>query len=361
MSVRCPRCGGSVAWSMGVWECLECGYKFELKEKPSLTREEYVKPAELGKEPVTISEPSRRVNRWILFSIVFLLIGLLSGYVLGGLIAPTIYTMTATKWSVSTVTTTQINIETLTTTTTHTTTYTVTQITTPQQSKTEQYNLEVLEVALDSILSEDYDYYIMTIKAEYTGGESWNFHPFWITLFSNAGYGYVSELVHEAIRKDFPSLIELRDGESIVGQVAFRLPKNEVPDKLKYDDEFRGILIQVTELPEPTKQISYIYFCETKIVSNYLMIMADASKTIERTAFYTGEDIEVSLRIHYKRFMDSPKSITVESIVVDKFDIVEMSPKLPVVINDDEETEVRLILKVPDEGYEGNLKITVYA
>jgi len=71
--------------------------------------------------------------------------------------------------------------------------------------------------------------------------------------------------------------------------------------------------------------------------------------------------MEVSLRIQYKRFIDSPESITVESIVVDKFDIVEMSPKLPVIINDDEEIEVRLILKVPNEGYKGNLKITVYA
>jgi len=139
------------------------------------------------------------------------------------------------------------------------------------------------------------------------------------------------------------------------------IPKNEVPDKLKYDDKFRGIVFRVTELPKPTKQISYIYFCETKIVSNYLMIMADASKTTERTAFYSGEDMEVSLRIQYKRFIDSPESITVESIVVDKFDIVEMSPKLPVIINDDEEIEVRLILKVPNEGYKGNLKITVYA
>jgi len=124
-------------------------------------------------------------------------------------------------------------------------------------------------------------------------------------LIQRCWLGYVSLLVHEAIRKDFPSLIELRDGESIVGQVAFGLPKNEVPDKPKYDDKFRGIVLQVTELPKPTKQISYIYFCETKIVSNYLMIMVDASKTTERTAFYSGEEIEVNLRIHYKRFMDT--------------------------------------------------------
>ena len=273
------------------------------------------------------------MNRWILFSIVFLSIGLLSGYVLGGLIAPTMYTITVTKWSISTVTTTQINIETLITTTTYTTTYTVAQTTTPRQLKTEQHNLKVLEVALDSVLHEDYDYYIMTIKAEYTRGESWNFHPFWITLFSDAGYGYVSLEVHEAIRKDFPSLIELRDGESIIGQVAFRLPKNEIPYKLKYDDPFRGIVFEVTELPKPTKQISYISFCETKVVSNYLTIMADPSKTTERTAFYSGEDIEVILRIQYNRFIGSPKSITVESIVVDRFDIVEMNPKLPIIIN----------------------------
>jgi|GEM_PF-4587840 len=92
----------------------------------------------------------------------------------------------STKWPISTVTTTQINVKTLTTTT-RTTTHIVAQITTPQQLKTEQYNLEVLEIALDFIFSEDHDYYIMTIKAEYTGGESWNFHPLWITLFSDAG------------------------------------------------------------------------------------------------------------------------------------------------------------------------------
>jgi predicted DNA-binding antitoxin AbrB/MazE fold protein len=43
------------------------------------------------------------------------------------------------------------------------------------------------------------------------------------------------------------------------------------------------------------------------------------------------------------------------------FEIVETDPKLPITLKDGEEVTVKIILRVPQEGYKGNLKITIYA
>jgi uncharacterized membrane protein len=78
-------------------------------------------------------------------------------------------------------------------------------------------------------------------------------------------------------------------------------------------------------------------------------------------AFYSGEEIEVELSIKYSKLLGNPDSITITSITVDKFEIVKIDPRLPFILKDGEEVKIKLVLRVPEEGYKGNLKITIRA
>ncbi|MEM0080211.1 MAG: hypothetical protein QW118_08345, partial [Nitrososphaerota archaeon] len=148
---------------------------------------------------------------------------------------------------------------------------------------------------------------------------------------------------------------------SVRGQVAFKLPKNEKPYKLIYDDKINWIILETTDIPEPRGEVSYIYFVEVDVRSEYSVIWSSGSMKTPGIAFYSGEIIEVELDVKYDRFIGNPPNITITSINVEGFEIVEIDPKIPLIVNDGEEVKIKLALKVPEKGYKGNLKITLSA
>jgi hypothetical protein len=237
---------------------------------------------------------------------------------------------------------------------------TITQTVTPSPPPAEgTYSLKILEVVVDKVFDKDHDYYIFMLEASYKGRRSWSFNSLYLTLVSDKGYKY-STTSSLAIRQ-FLGAIELKDGEATKGQVAFKLPKGEKPSKLVYEDKLWDIKIEITDIPAPSRQVSWISFAETKVQSEYSFIWASASIKTSGAAFYSGEVIEVELRIKYSRWIGNPSSITVTSITVDKFEIVSIDPRPPITLKDGDEATVKLMLKVPEEGYRGNLKITIQA
>jgi hypothetical protein len=236
----------------------------------------------------------------------------------------------------------------------------ITQTVTPSPPPAEgTYLLKILEVVVDKVFDRDHDYYIFMLEASYKGRRSWSFNSLYLTLVSDKGYKY-STTSSLAIRQ-FLGAIELKDGEATKGQVAFKLPKGEKPSKLVYEDKLWDIKLEITDIPAPSRQVSWISFAETKVQSEYSFIWASASIKTPGAAFYSGEVIEVELRIKYSRWIGNPSSITVTSITVDKFEIVSIDPRPPITLKDEDEITVKLVLKVPEEGYRGNLKITIQA
>jgi len=130
---------------------------------------------------------------------------------------------------------------------------------------------------------------------------------------------------------------------------------------LIYDDELAGVRLEITDIPSPSRQVSWIFFAETDVQSEYSFIWTLASVKTHGTAFYSGEEIEVELSIEYSRSVGNPPAITVRSIKVHRFEMLETDPKLPITVKDGEKVIVKLVLRVPDEVYKGNLKITIYA
>jgi hypothetical protein len=237
---------------------------------------------------------------------------------------------------------------------------TITQTVTPTPPPAEgTYSLKILEVIVDKVFDKDHDYYIFMLEASYMGRRSWSFNSLYLTLVSDKGYKY-STAFSLAIRQ-FLGAVELKDGEATKGQVAFKLPKGEKPSKLVYEDKLWDIKLEITDIPAPSRQVSWISFVETKVQSEYSFILTSASIKTPGNAFYSGEEIEVELRIKYSRWIGNPSSITVTSITVDKFEIVSIDPRQPITLKDEDEITVKLVLKVPEEGYSGNLKITIRA
>lgn len=211
----------------------------------------------------------------------------------------TTLTKTATHLITETYSTTVLVPKTYFTTSmeTVTRTVTVTLVTEAKPPVEEAYLLKVLEVILDSVSEAKHNYYIFTLEATYSGRKSWPFSPSYLYLLSNKGYKYSSSL--SFAERQLLSSGELKDGESIKGQISFKLPKYETPLKLIYDDEFKGVRLEITDIPSPSRQVSWIFFAEADVRSEYLFIWASASVKTPGTAFYSGEEIEVELSIEY--------------------------------------------------------------
>lgn len=310
------------------------------------------------------------VSKWAILSVVLLIVGLIFGYglaVLSGPLVTTTITQSTTLTMTTTHLTTEIHLTTIQATKTHfitstetlTKTVTTTLTTEIKPMACETYSLKILEVIVDRVSMIDYDYYIFTLEASYRGGRTWDFIVLNLYLVSDKGYKY--SISYSLAERQLLQSGELKDGESIKGQVSFKLPKDEVPLRLIYEDKLKDIRLEVMDVPPPSRQVSWIFFAETKVQSEYSIIWASASIKTPGTAFYSGEKIEVELSIKYSRIVGSPAIITITSITVDMFEIVETDPKLPITLKDGEEVVVKIILRVPEEGYKGNLKITIYA
>lgn len=287
------------------------------------------------------------------------------GLILGGLVGFSsgggrTLTFTTTAVIPTTVITTEARLTTVevvrTQLTTSITTVTQTVTAFPMPMIGETYSLKVIDVVVDRVVDIAHDYYIFLLEASYKGSKSWNFNMFYLNLVSDKGYKYSIALSLAA--RQYLGAIELKDGEIAKGQVSFKLPKGEVPSKLIYEDKLRGIKIEINDIPPPSRQVSWIYFAETTILTGYSVIWASAMVETPG-AYYSGEDVNVELRVKYLRIIGNPDSITVTSIMVDKFEIVRMDPRLPISLKDGEEVTIKMVLRVPLEGYKGNLRITI--
>ncbi|MCX8193268.1 MAG: DUF4352 domain-containing protein [Nitrososphaeria archaeon] len=364
MVLKCPRCGGKVAWSMGEWECIECGYKFKIREKETLRKEEIISTVtETPKEERIMEEkisrlpaPKLKPTKWLIISIILLIAGIFSGYALGIVFLQPEGMITKTIFIPQTVQVTETYTETQVTTQTVTTTSTVTLV--KQIPIKEEYLLKIIETVVDTVSEVEYNYYIVMLEAIYNGGKSWNFNILFTSLLSDTGYKYNALLLPVSLRQPLGA-VELKDGERVKGQVAFKIPKDEEPLKLLYEDELTRVFLEITDIPKPRGEVSYIYLVETEIKSDYSYISVIGEKKTPGIAFYSGEEVEVELNIKYARLPNNPLNIDVTSITVENFEMVEIDPNIPLSINDGEEVKVRLILKVPEKGYSGNLKITV--
>jgi hypothetical protein len=296
--------------------------------------------------------------RTAVLMVAMLILGLIIGGIIGAVSGGRTVTFTQTAVVPTTIKITETRISTVEVVRTQL--VTITQTVTPTPPSAEgTYSLKILEVIVDKVFDKDHDYYIFMLEASYMGRRSWSFNSLYLTLVSDKGYKY-STAFSLAIRQ-FLGAVELKDGEATKGQVAFKLPKGEKPSKLVYEDKLWDIKLEITDIPAPSRQVSWISFVETKVQSEYSFILTSASIKTPGAAFYSGEEIEVELRIKYSRLIDNPSSITVTSITVDKFEIVSIDPRLPITLKDGDEITVKLVLKVPEEGYLGKLKITIRA
>jgi hypothetical protein len=67
------------------------------------------------------------------------------------------------------------------------------------------------------------------------------------------------------------------------------------------------------------------------------------------------------VEISYSKWIDNPETIQIKSIAAEGFEIIKIDPNLPIKVKDGEKVVISLELKVPQEGYKGNIKLTITA
>jgi hypothetical protein len=67
------------------------------------------------------------------------------------------------------------------------------------------------------------------------------------------------------------------------------------------------------------------------------------------------------VEINYSKWIDNPEAIQIKSIAAEGFEITKIDLNLPVEVKDGEKVVISLELKVPQEGYKGNIKLTITA
>ena len=290
-----------------------------------------------------------------ILAIIFLAIGLLAGAGIGSQLFPRVLTETITE----TVSTTVIHSPKV-----KTVTKTVTSTLTSFSEKTiyttltkEGYFITIEKVLVDDVSEIGYTYYIMSLEARYFGGGEWTFN--WINLKLKSSTGHIYKPVsHIGLREPIPTE-NIREGEVLRGQVAFKLPSNEEPRELSYEDPILNIYFEVGEIPDPIGKISYIYSAETEVASEVTFIGAVATIVTPVPIYYPGETIEVRLEISYERGPGSPEVVEIKGISVEQFELMEISPSLPLGLSSGNKVTLTLKAKAPTDGYKGNLRIKI--
>ena len=289
--------------------------------------------------------------------IIFLVIGLFAGAGIGSQLFPKVLTETITETISITVT---HSPEAKTIIKTATTTLTLFSEKTIFKTLTRgSYFITVEEVLMDDVSEVGYTYYILSLEARYFGSGEWTFN--WINLKLKSDMGHIYKPVfHVASREPIPAG-GIKEGEVLRGQVAFKLPKNEIPRKLSYEDPILNIYFEVGEIPEPVGKISYVYGAETEVLSEATFIGVIATIVTPVPVYYPGEIIEVKVEISYERGPLSPEAVEIKGINIGQFRLLEVSPSLPIELSSGDRITLTLKVEAPADGYEGNLRIEIEA
>ena len=288
-------------------------------------------------------------------AVVFLIIGLLAGAGIGSQLFPKVLTETVTETISTTVTySPEVKTVTKTVTTTLTSFSEKTVFTTITK---EGYFISVERVLIDDVSEIGYTYYIMSLEARYFGSGEWLFN--WINLKLKSDTGHVYKPVsHIALREPMPAG-NIREGEALRGQVAFKLPNGEMPRKIIYEDPILDIYFEVDEIPDPVGKVSYVYAAEMEVVPRIVFIGAVASIITPVPVYYPGETIEVRLEMSYEKGPESPETVEIRRVCIEQFELVEIFPSLPIELSSGDRVTVTLRTKAPADGYRGNLRIKI--
>ena len=290
-----------------------------------------------------------------ILAIIFLAIGLLAGAGIGSQLFPKVLTKTITE-TISTTVTHSPGIKTITKTV-MTTLISSSERTMLTTLRKEDYLITIDKVLVDDALEKGYTYYILSLEVRYLGSGKWTFN--WINLKLESNTGRVYEpVLHIALRE--PILAgNIKKGGVLRGQVAFKLPSNEIPRKLNYEDPMLNICFEVGEIPNPIGKISYVYGTETEVLSEATFIKAVATIITPVPIYYPRETIEVRLEISYERGPASPEVVEIKRISIEQFKLTEISPSLPIELSSGDKVTLTLRTEAPADGYKGNLRIKI--
>jgi hypothetical protein len=233
---------------------------------------------------------------------------------------------------------------------------------TQQSSATQTSNscctIQVTKVTLDNVYQPGSSYYYIEVDVGYSGGDRWLVHPFNFQVISNTGAVY--PVTYSLNAANELKTVTLRNGQHVMGELAFQLISGQVPVTLEYVAP--GFQIQV-QVPPVSSWVSRVTLVDTVVrgpnetLSFILVFGIVQNNTIY---FRTGDTIAVKLAITYSPF-GQPGSLRLISVTnSDGFSILKIQPALPASITGNgQELDVVVYLSAPATTYSGDLHLTL--
>jgi hypothetical protein len=202
-----------------------------------------------------------------------------------------------------------------------------------------------------------YIYYVNVTNTDHSTNHLVDALYFQLTTASNAvaGYGFALAV------QDSLQAVTISPGQHDYGQIAFKVAATDKPASLAYTNPSESVNVVVSNLPQPSVQVSEISGFSSIKVSGNSNLDATYSVNNQSEWFYSGQ--VVSVKIAFNDFFTG-SSATVSSIGISTpgLSISSISPQLPIkVVGGGSEVDVTVYVTVPTTAYNGNLNFTITA
>jgi hypothetical protein len=218
-------------------------------------------------------------------------------------------------------------------------------------------------------------YYLLTLNISNTGSAVWGFDPGFLQVVSNSSQSYAASGLYNATAVMGEQSIPA--GSSRVGIVAFQLPAGEGPTRLAYNDQTRGVSLNVGNLP-PVSATASRFNYNVRLTVNGGAVAADGWTVVNGSdpwvrsiiangvilnnslTFFTGQTVQVNLWFEYLRKPADPGSIKLVSASNDDKFIVVNESSLPITMSGwASQAGVTFLLRDPPGQHIGNLNFSV--
>jgi len=225
-------------------------------------------------------------------------------------------------------------------------------------------------------------WYLVEVNVSNLGLSSWRFDPSMLQVLTNR-----SSVLPPSRAYNFTSLMNganLSLGQSVIGTVAFEIPRGEGPATMVYDDRDSGIHLQTSEVPPPSSVASrfaynaklivegsgsWIHFVITNgVIENTTNFVVQLSPNpvedpSDYFVFFTGQVVKVNLWFEYLKRPGDPLKVNITSITNNQgFQILGVDHPLPLLMTGwGAQSGLNLFIRVPPGEVSGTLSFVAQA
>lgn len=243
-------------------------------------------------------------------------------------------------------------------------------------------NIQIDRVSLDQVSAPaGSSFYLIELNASNLGTTAWRFNSGFLQATSNVSRVYSAVSGYNVTSLMGESSIQPRN--HVVGHVAFEMPNNEIPLRLRYSDPGSGINLDGGSIPQPSVVASRFAY-NVHLAVNGLSVDGWTANgcpatTINGTGpwvcsliingviennslvFFTGQTVQVNLWFEYLKKPADPATVNFQSVAAENgFAMISVDRPVPFTMTGwASQAGLVLLLRVPAGQQSGNIDLSV--